>query len=323
MAKLKREQLVAIGVIVILALLGVNAYLLVANKQKNETVEQTQNALSELEKVKAELDAEFNSALEQLESQKGENEQLNEIIEQQKAEIIAQKNRINKMISQGTSNASELKKARAQIQELISQRDNYLARIEELKADKKLLEEENVSLTTAKKELETNLSTVKAEKENLTVEKERLAEEKAESDAKVARGSVLNARSIYVTPLKARRSGKEVDTRNADKVEKLKICFEIDENAITPSGTNKVLIRILTPRGETLYLPGQGSGEFANQSSGGKATRYTTSKSFSYNNKTVNLCVEWSVQTPLSAGEYTVEVYNKGYKTGTSTFSLK
>lgn len=323
MAKLKREQLIAIGVIVILALLVVNAYLLVANKQKNETVEQAQNALTELEQVKAELDAEFNAALEQLESKKGENEQLNEIIEQQKAEIIAQKRRIDKMISQGNSNASELKKARAQIQELIAQRDNYLARIEELKADKKLLEEENVSLTTVKQELETNLTTVKEEKANLTVEKERLAEEKAEADAKVARGSVLNARGIYVTPLKSRRSGKEVDTKNASKVEKLKICFGIDENPITPTGSNKVLIRLMTPRGETLFYPSQGSGEFANQSAGGQATRYTTSKSFSYNNKSVNLCVEWSVESPLTAGEYTVEVYNKGYKIGTSTFSLR
>ncbi|MFK7950431.1 MAG: hypothetical protein AB8G11_22780 [Saprospiraceae bacterium] len=327
MAKLKREQLIAIGVIAILALLGVNAYLMIANKQKSETIEQTQDALTELEQVKAELDEEYTLALEQLESKKGENEQLNDIIEQQKAEIKAQKLRIDRTIRQGNTNSAELKKARQEIQQLIAQRDNYLARIEELNADKKLLEEKNVSLSSAKEELETTLTTVKekaAETEaNLTAEKEEIKEAKEKADAKVARGSVLNARNITVTPLKIKRSGKEVETKYANKAEKLNICFDLDENAITPSGNNKALIRILTPLGETLYVESQGSGEFANQSSGGGASRFTAAKSFAYNNKTTNICVGWSIQTPLTKGNYTVEVFNKGYKTGTKTFTLK
>lgn len=327
MAKLKREQLIAIGVIAILALLGVNAYLMIANKQKSETIEQTQDALSELEQVKAELDAEYNLALEQLESKKGENDQLNDIIEQQKAEIKAQKLRIDRMIRQGNTSGSELTKARAEIQQLIAQRDNYLARIEELNADKKLLEDKNVALTTEKVELETTLTTVKetaAKTEaTLTAEKEEIAEAKAKADAKVARGSVLNARNIAVIPYKIRRSGKEVETKYADKTEKLHICFDLAENAITPSGNNKVLVRIMTPLGETLYVESQGSGEFANQSSGGGASRFTAAKSFSYNNKETNVCVDWSVQTPLSKGNYTVEVFNKGYKVGSKSFILK
>jgi myosin heavy subunit len=327
MAEFKKEQLMRVGAVIIIALLGVIGYLVYANNQVKETVEQTEDAYSELEQIKAELDAEYTLALEQLESKKGENEQLNDIIEQQKAEIKSQKMRIDRMIRQGNANGSELKKAREQIQQLIAQRDNYLARIEELKADKKLLEEENVSLTSAKEELETTLTTVReraAETEsNLTAEKERLAAEKAKADAKVARGSVLNARNISVTPFKIRRSGKEVETKYADKAEKLNICFDLDKNAITPAGNNKVLIRILTPLGETLYVESQGSGEFANQSSGGGASRFTAAKNFTYNNKETNICVNWSVQTPLSKGNYTVEVFNKGYKTGTKTFTLK
>lgn len=327
MAELKREKLVAIGLVIILALLGVIGYLLYANKQVNETVVQTQDALTELEQVKAELDMEYKLALEQLESKKGENAQLNKVIEKQQDEIKAQKMRIDRMIRQGNASGSELKKARNEIQQLIAQRDSYLARIEELKADNELLSEENVALSSAKEELETTLTTVKEEAQEteaaLTAEKEKLAEAKAKADAKIARGSVLNARNIVVTPFKIRRSGKEVETKYADKAEKLNICFDLDENAITPSGNNKILVRILTPLGETLFVENQGSGEFANQSSGGGASRFTTSKSFSYNNKETNVCVDWSVQTPLTKGNYTVEVFNKGYKTGTKTFILK
>lgn len=323
MAELKKEQVMGISAVIIIALLGVIGYLVYANNQVKDTVEQTEEAYSELEKVKEELDAEYNLALEQLEAKKGENEQLNEVIEKQKDEIKAQKMRIDRMIRQGNANGSELAKAREEIQQLIAQRDSYLARIEELKQDNELLKEEKIALTSAKDSLETTLTTVEEEKATITAEKEQLAVEKAQSDAKVARGSVLKARNIAVTPYKIRRSGKEVETKYADKAEKLNICFDLDENAITPSGNNKVLIRIMTPLGETLYVEGQGSGEFANQTSGGEASRFTTSKSFNYNNKETNVCVDWSVQTPLTKGNYTIEVYNKGYKTGTKTLMLK
>lgn len=325
MAKLKTDQV--IGIVVIIALLGVIGYLLTANNQKGEALEVSVESNVELEKVKAELEAEFSLALEQLEAKKGENEQLNDIIEQQKAELKAQKNRISSAIRQGKNSSGELAKAREQIQELISQRDSYLARIEELNADKKLLEEENVVLTSKTVELETTLTDVKtkaAETEAvLTKEKESLNEKKEELEAKVSRGAVLKASSITVTPVKIRRSGKDVETKYASKTENLRICFDMDENALTPPGNNKALVRILSPLGETLYVESQGSGEFANQASGGGAARFTTSKSFSYNNKATNICLDWSVQTPLSKGTYTVEVYNKGYKAGTKTFTLK
>ncbi len=327
MAQLKREQLIAISVIIILSLLGVIGYLLVANNQKSETIVQTEDALSELETIKAELDKEYALAMEQLEAKKGENEQLNDIIDQQKEELKAQKAKMDRMISQGKNSSGELAKARQQIQELINQRNSYLARIDELNADKKLLEEENVSLTSAKVELETTLTDVQtkaAETEaTLTKEKEELVTEKTKLSETVAKGSVLKSRNITVVPYKLKRSGKAAETNSADKTEQLTICFEIDENAITPSGTNKVLIRILTPLGETLYVESQGSGEFANQSAGGGASRFTTSKGFSYDNKATNLCVDWSVQTPLTKGTYTTEIYNKGYKIGTKTFVLK
>jgi hypothetical protein len=327
MANLKKEQLVAIAIILIVALLGVNAYLMYANKQKGEALEQAVDANTALETAKAELDKEYNLALEELEAKKGENEQLNEIIEQQKAELKAQKMKIDRSISQGKNTSGELAAARKQIQELVAQKDSYLARIDELNADKKLLQENVVSLTSEKTELESTLTTVKetaAKTESeLKQEKEQLTSEKEKLSSTVARGSVLNTRNIAVTAWKSRRSGKDVDTKYANKTEKLTICFDIDENAITASGNNKILIRILTPLGETLYMEGQGSGEFANQTSGGAATRFTTSKGFPYNNKAMNQCIDWSVQTPLTQGTYTAEVYNKGYKVGTTTFTLK
>jgi hypothetical protein len=327
MAKLKREQIVAIGVILIVALLGVSAYLMYANNQKGEALEQAVETNAELEAAKAELDKEYNLALEELEAEKGDNEQLNNIIEQQKSELKAQKMKIDRSIRQGKNTSGELAAARKQIQALIAQKDSYLARIYELNADKKLLEENVVSLTSEKTELESTLTEVKETaaktEEVLTSEKEKLAVEKEKLSSKVARGSVLNTRNIKVVPLKTRRSGKDVDTKFANKTEKLNICFDIDENAITPSGNNKILIRILTPLGETLYMEGQGSGEFANQTASGAATRFTTSKGFSYNNKAVNQCIDWSIQTPLAKGTYTAEVYNKGYKIGSTTFLLK
>jgi DNA repair exonuclease SbcCD ATPase subunit len=324
---LKKEQVTAIVIIALLALLGVNAYLLIANRQQKQTIEEKQETISEMEVAMAELDKEYKLALEELEAKKGENEELNQIIEQQQAELKAQKNRIESSIRSGKNSTSELSKARKQIQELIAQKDAYLVRIKELENNLELLKQETVALTSEKEELKTTLAeteTKAAEKEKvLTEEKQRLEEEKSTLSDKVAKGSILNARNITVTPAKIKRSGKEDDTKYASKVEKLVVCFDLDKNMVTSSGANKVLVRILTPLGETIYVESQGSGEFANQSEGGKVARYTTSKSFDYNNEAVKLCVDWLVQTPLTKGQYTAEVFNKGYKIGSQTFSLK
>jgi hypothetical protein len=327
MAKLKREQLVAIAVIAIVALLGINAYLLYANKQQGKALEQSVEVNTELESLKSELDKEYNLALEQLNAKKSENEELNDIIEQQKNELKSQKMKIERSIRQGKNASGELAKAKRQIQDLVSQRDTYLARIEELSTDNEKLVAETTRLSVEKESLESTLTDVqvkaKETEEVLTKEKEELETEKTKLSDKVARGSVLNTRNIAVTPLKLRRSGKEVDTKYASKTEKLKICFDVDENVITKAGNNKILLRILTPLGETLYLEGQGSGEFSNQSTGGSVSRFTTSKGFEYDNQAVNMCLGWGVQTPLSKGTYTAEIYNKGYKVGASTFVLK
>ncbi len=327
MAQLKREQLIAISAIIIIALLGVIGYLLFANNQQGDALEQSVKVNTELETLKADLDKEYNLALEQLNSKKSENEELNAIIEQQKEELKAQKMKISRSLRQGKNASGELAKAKQQIQDLITQRDTYLAKIEELSADNEKLVAETSRLAVEKETLETTLTDVKVKaketEENLTKEKEELETEKSKLSDKVARGSVLNTRNITVTPLKLRRSGKEVDTKYASKTEKLKICFDVDENAITKAGNNKILLRILSPLGETLYVEGQGSGEFANQTAGGSVSRFTTSKGFDYNNQAANMCLDWGVQTPLSKGTYTAEVYNKGYKVGASTFLLK
>lgn len=326
-AKASKNQITAIIAVVFIALLGINAYLLYANQNKGDVIEKQQEDLTYGDSLRTELSTEYEEAIAQLEAKKGENEELNTLIEQQKGELKKQKLKIERMIRNGKNVRAELDKAKAQIQALIEQRDAGLVEINQLREKVGVLEENVTVLTTEKEKLSTTLEeTVKSaeeEKEKLTEIQKGLEEEKEKLSEKVAAGSILKARDITIKPLKVRKSGKERDTKYARKADKLRFCFNVDDNKITTPGPNKMLLRILTPLGETLFLGSQGSGEFANQSSGGSVTRYSLSKGFDYSNEAINMCMDWNVENQLAKGEYTAEIYNRGHKVGEKKFLLK
>lgn len=321
-----RQQLIAIFAVIVLALLGVIGYLLFAQNDRDQVIEEQQNNLAYMDSVKSELDVAYNDAIEQLNSKIGENDELNELVEQQKGELKKQKQRIERMIRQGRGTSASLADAKLQIDQLVQQRDAALAQIQQLQQDLNIVTAEKEVLTTEKAELEKTIVSERetaAEKERQFEEtKKELEDEKTELNEKVAKGSLLKASGISVAPKKV-LFGKYRDTKSAKKTKKIDICFTINQNRITQPGMNKVLVRLISPLGETVYVESQGAGEFANQDEGGTIARFTAAKEFDYDNQDQEVCIDYTVELPLSKGTYTMEVYNKGYLAGKKEFTLK
>lgn len=177
------------------------------------------------------------------------------------------------------------------------------------------------SLSTANAGLQTEVAS-----KNQTIEEERIArtaveQERDAANDKVKAGSVLRVGSFKIEPFRVKNNGKETIGTKAKNVDRVRVCFEIIENPITPKGPKDVMMRVVGPNGATLYIEEAGSGKF--NMTTGEQTLYTAKTTVNYQNKTLPTCITFNKGSDFDAGNYTVEVFSDGTKIGNSNFSLK
>ncbi len=317
-----KQRLLAIAAAVIVILLGINIFLLINNRQQAKAKTELTTQLDESDQLRAELEKEYYEALSELEEMRGSNEELNALIEQQKAELKASKDRIEGLLA----NKSQLDRARAEIRKLNQQVEGYVAEINQLRQENEMLAAENQELAAAKENLDSTLTAVRVmsaeEKARLVSEKTELEETRARLAKKVDVASVVKVSQVEITTYKEKNNGKLKENRKADKIAELEICFNTTANQVAEAGPEEFLIRIINPLGETMAVDGMGSGVFTNNTTN-EQVRYTKSKEFDYNQEALKACTSWSSDQPFQEGEYIVEIYNKGYLAGSGNFSLK
>lgn len=314
-----KQNFLAIAVTVGVILLAVIGFLAYSNISKARQLEQTVTELNESEDLRKELETQYNTALADLEAQKTTNQELNAMIDQQKAELEQQKNRISELLR----NKGKLDKARVEIENLKSQASAYLAQIDKLKAENQALAGENAQLSMAKDSLNSNLQRKTAENEALSSAKAQLVSEKDALVSKVNVASVIKMKQITAVGQKVKGSGKVKDENSAKGVDQIKVCFTTLDNAVAKPGVEKFFVRIINPLGETLAIEDMGSGMITNKKTG-EEVRFTKVEELDFANEEAQSCIVWAPTNPsFMKGDYTVEVYNKGYLAGTSKLSLK
>ena len=320
-----KQRLIAIAAVIIVALLGINAFLLF-NKFKQDRVNTELSAnLTEAEQLKAELEQQYYEALSELEEMRGSNEELNALIEEQKGKLEEQKNKIDGMLTDSRNLAA----ARREIKNLSAQVEQYIAEINQLRSENEELSSANASLTETNTMLSTDLDSARfvnqelsTAKASLMTEKEELSKSNKFLSTKVTRASVISLGEIEANGLKSKKTGKAVKKKYAKNIDQLQVCFKTTVNDVADHGTETFYLRVINPLGETLAVEDLCSGTF-NMTSTGEEVRFTQAKEVEYNGEAGNYCMIWSPNQPFSKGTYEVEVYNKGYLAGTTTLTLK
>ncbi len=319
-----RQRLIAITSVIIVALLGVNAFLLVNKFKQDRQKNELSAKLDETESVRADLEKQYYDALSQLEQMKGSNEELNALIDKQKEELASQKSRIDDLLA----TKGNLDRARAEIKKLTGQVEQYLAEINQLRQENQELGDQNRMLAVEKDSLAGDLANQKmtneelaAAKAALTSEKERVEMERTILAKKVDRASMISVQSVEVTGLKRRSNDKSIKKNYADNIDQLQVCFNTTSNEVAENGKEVYYIRILSPLGETLAVEELGSGAFT--AADNEQIRYTMEKEFNYNGTPQKMCAVWSPNQPFSKGKYEVEIYNKGFLAGKGSVVLK
>lgn len=328
-SKDSKQRLTAIGAVAIVALLGICAFLMFQNVNNNQTITAQKVEIDEAEKLKLELEKQYYEALSELEEMRGNNEELNAIIDQQKAELKEQKDKIARYIRQGKSTKSELNKAREEMANLRVQMDGYISENNKLRADNEVLVQQNSRLSEDKKNLEGAVAEARVMNEELVTakaalvsQKETLETENASLSEKVNIASVVKVNSVSGEGFKVKDNGKVKSKSRASSVDRIKVCFDITDNAVVDAGVEQFFVRIINPTGETMAIENLGSG-IMTSSLDSEEIRYTKVKEVDYNNEVGNACMLWEPGTDFQKGTYNIEVYNKGFLAGKGAFSLK
>ncbi|MEY4926839.1 MAG: hypothetical protein RI894_1275 [Bacteroidota bacterium] len=317
--KNKRSLLPIILGVLLLGTVALNVYLLWDKSQKVETIHTLDKAVAKSDSLNKALDAQYQEAVKELDGQKTSNAELTAKIEGQKADLERKRNEIARMIKSSGGNKQALAAVEARLTEMKTQSDGFMAEIAKLKEENTKLTADVGSLTTKNEEhvktIADRESTIKTKDDEAT----KLQEEKKALSEKVEIGSVLKVNNMKATPMWTRHSKDDV-VSIAKNCEKVKVEFDVIENLVTKPGENYFLCKVTNPRGETLFVESSGSGQFKDKN--GADTRFTMFKAFNYSNDAPHISLEWK-DKKFEPGNYNVEIYNKGYSVGKTTFTLK
>ncbi|MCB0662228.1 MAG: hypothetical protein KDC24_05790 [Saprospiraceae bacterium] len=310
-----QQRLIAIASVIVVALLGVAIFLLVSNINKGKALEEKAMALEQSAMLADSLENQYNDAIIELDNLKGDNEELNAIIEQQKAELAEQKTKINSLIR----SRKDLDQARAEIKNLTAQVNDYIAQVNQLK-------DENAELTDQNLMLSENLSQEKMQNEELQTakaalvsEKQQLETEKTYLTDKVTFASVIKVSGFEIEGYKLRDTDKKSKKRYAKNVDQVEVCFNVAENKVANPGVETFYVRIINPVGETVAAEQR---TIVNKETGSEIL-YTEKLQQEYDNEAEKVCFNWVDPNGFQQGTYEVELYNKGFLAGKSSFRLK
>jgi len=314
----KSNNLLSYALIGIILLLGLNGYQLYINSQLKQDTANQKTELIELEKIKTELDQDYKAAIEGLDELRGDNEELNQLIDSQKLSLQEQKEKINNLIW----SKRELGKARKEMKALKDQAEQYIKELTKLRDDNQLLTSSNTQLKKEKEALNQLYAEIAQAREILIVEKEEIIKEKAILSDKVDIAEAIKINYMEVQGYQVKDDGKTKKKNKAKNINMLRTCFLTETNVVAKGGEQEFYIRIIDPVGETITDSNDGVGVLTNKLDSTQVM-YTTSGSIDYQNEDTRGCISLSLSEKIIKGIYDVEIYNNGFMVGKGDFKLK
>lgn len=292
-------------VLAILLLLSLLTFLIVGNglrKEKTRLIVERDTAISQ----KAQLQAQYDLLLEQYNDLMRKYDSLDKKAEIDRGTIASLKKRIQKCLA-STSNAKELREARELIQQL-------QAKIAELEAEIERLKAENEGLRKDKDELTDKNSALQVQVDTLTNTNVVLKD-------KMSKALILMVGDVVCEGIKV-RGGEEVVKNKRNKMSLLRVRFNILENRVVEDGTYDFYVALLGPNGNLLTEEGK-DGQVVKLEDE-KEVPYTVKLTTEYVQGTRKLMkYDYRSNSKFAPGTYRAIIYQKGYKVGEGTGTIK
>ena len=203
------------------------------------------------------------------------------------------------LASQKHKSAAEIAKLRGEIDTLRALLRHYVEEIDRLNKENEALRNEN-------SEIKRQHSTLQSQVHETTRKNEVLSE-------RMTLAERLNVTGLSLGALN--KKGK--NEKKVSKATQLIITFTIPQNNSTPVGEKTIYARIISPSGQLLT----GGGSFSFE---GGNVPCSAKKTIEYEGEEVpGVTIYWDVNTPLIAGDYTVELFADNFRLVSRSFSLK
>ena len=291
-------------IVVILALVGTDVYLLIKKNQTDRTV-------SVQSDQKTRLQSELDSLELQIEQVNTGKAKLSAEMQAKNDSLKTKIRELRIQLDKGKLTMAELNKAQEDVKQLRYFVTKYTADIEELK-------KQNQDLTTERDTLKSNLNVVSS---NLNTVKEKattLQKQNEDLSTKVQMGAALKIGTMNIKSFKVKDNGKESDNNRAAVVKKFKIEFTVASNPLAEKRLHDIFVRVIDPTGNLITAP-----ESATFQVDGQDLQYTYKAPVDFKDDGSGFTIDWINPNHFQKGTYTVLLYSDGYTMGKSSVTLK
>lgn len=288
--------------ILLAVLTAVAAYFIYTGMQKDIILEEVR---VEKEAQRVELQGELDALLSEHEQIKIAYGDLSDSLIVKDRLIIANAKEIKNLLNYKW----EYRKVQKKIDRLRVIAQNYVNQMDSLYTVNKELVAENLNI---KRRYNSE------QRKNIVLEKE-----KEQLAGKIVEASVLEAYNITVSGIYVKRSGTEVTTVKARRVNKIRVCFTLSKNIVLLPGLKDVYVRIARPDNKILS---PGIAEDFVFDYNGETIQYSIYEQANYDNEKIDLCLVWEKkykEIKMLEGSYEVIVFADGEEIGSVSFELE
>lgn len=294
---------VAIGVAV--AMVGLVVTLIISNNNRTASLNEAEARADSLALANDrlvltnefnELNANFNMYEDQQMYLK--NDSLVQQYNQAKMKVEGLLQELNQEKKSNAANRARIKSLENEIATLRGILKHYLEEIERLSKENEGLKKDLQEVRTRNEQLTSAVTVATKSNQELTQ-------------------TVNQAKKLNITSLRLSALNKKGKTeKKISKARQLDVSFTVSPNATASPGMKDFYVRIVTPEGSLL-------GGNVNFPMDGASVPATTHRQVEYNNDEISVTIYWDVNTTLTAGDYTVEVFCDGNRLASRHFQMK
>ena len=293
MSEKKKENILKILIGVLLTgLVIMVGYTFNFHREKNENIKY-------LEEEKTYLQTELQAIQAAYDSLEVDNSSIKKSLEKEKQRILILLDSINSL----ESNYGRLKKYRQQADQLKMEKQRLLNHINTLAV-------ENEKLKTAIDSTNQILENTKQKTDSLNLKNEELQQ-------KINEASVIQISEIHGEGVYLRKNGEVKPTRNVNRIEAMRICFQLNESKIAPAGEKNLFIQVINPNNN---LIGEKKKELFND----KELYYSARTEVNYNQINLNVCALIDIaERNILEGKYVVHIFDDETLISSSSFIIE
>jgi preprotein translocase subunit SecG len=219
-------------------------------------------------------------------------------------QISVEREKVNQLIKRikrtDANNAAMMKQYERELGTLRSIMKHYIVQID--------------SLNTLNTALREDAASSKKVAEEKSKQYDELKTTTDELGKQVSAGAVVRGRGVSLTAINT--AGKTTD--RSSRVDKLKACVNLVENAIAKKGYRNVYIRVKDPEGILMTEDQQKIFECA-----GEQMIYSATREVDYEGDEIEICVFFGAGQKFVKGVYTVDIYTNECKLGSADLMLR